>query len=72
LYSIRQSRKKYPADFLLRILKLIKMIKINDSLYLTLHEYAKEKNVTIQTVYNWIKDKRVETKKLMNMTLIKL
>jgi hypothetical protein len=39
---------------------------------MTLHEYAKEKNVTVQTVYNWIKDKQVETKRLMNMTLIKL
>lgn len=48
------------------------MIKINGEEFLTVHEYAKDKNVTIQTVYNWIKDKQVETRKLMNMTLIKL
>lgn len=48
------------------------MVKINGEQYLTLHEYAKEKMVTIQTVYNWINDKKVDTKKMMNMTLIKL
>lgn len=58
--------------FLNNFLKRIKMIKINGEEFLTVHEYAKDKNVTIQTVYNWIKDKQVETRKLMNMTLIKL
>jgi len=48
------------------------MIKINEIQYLTIPEYAKDKGVTIQTVYNWIADKKVETKKLMNSTLIKL
>ena len=48
------------------------MITINGKQYLTLHEYAKYKDVTIQTVYNHIKDKKVETRELMNMTLIKL
>ena len=48
------------------------MVRINNEQYLTLHEYAKEKSVTIQTVYNWINEKKVETRKLMNMTLIKL
>ena len=48
------------------------MVTINNQQYLTVHEFAKEKNITIQTVYNWIKDKKVEVKKMMNMTLIKL
>lgn len=48
------------------------MVKINGEQYLTLHEYAKEKGVTIQTVYNHLKSKQLETKKIMNVTLIKL
>jgi len=48
------------------------MITINGKQYLTLHEYAKYKDVTIQTVYNHIKEKKVETRELMNMTLIKM
>ena len=45
--------------------------RVNNEQYLTLQEYAKRENVTIQTVYNWIKNKKVETKKILNMTLIK-
>ena len=41
------------------------MIRVNNEQYLTLQEYAKRENVTIQTVYNWIKNKKVETKKIM-------
>lgn len=48
------------------------MVTIGNQKYLTIHEFAKEKSITIQTVYNWIKDKKVETKKVMNLTLIKL
>ena len=48
------------------------MIKIDNIQYLTIPEYAKEKGVTIQSVYNWISDKKVETRKVMNMTVIKL
>ena len=47
------------------------MIRVNNEQYIPLQEYAKRENVTIQTVYNWIKNKKVETKKIMNMTLIK-
>ena len=61
-----------PPSFSLKILNLLKMITINGEQYLTLHEYSKEKQVTLQTVYNWINDKKLETRKLMNMTLIKL
>ena len=60
-----------PPTFELKIWKLLKMIRVNNEQYLTLQEYAKRENVTIQTVYNWIKNKKVETKKIMNMTLIK-
>ena len=42
------------------------MVTINNQQYLTVHEFAKEKRITIQTVYNWIRDKKVETKKIRN------
>ena len=61
-----------PPSFSLKILNSLKMITINGKQYLTLHEYAKYKDVTIQTVYNHIKEKKVETRELMNMTLIKM
>jgi len=48
------------------------MIKINDKSYETIKDYAKLKGVTIQTVYNWIKDKSVKTKTLLNQTLIEV
>jgi hypothetical protein len=48
------------------------MIKFNEIQYLTVQEYSVEKNVTVQTVYNWIKDKKVETRKFMNLTLVRL
>ena len=35
-------------------------------------EYAKAKGVTIQTVYNWIKEKRITVKKLFNKQLIEV
>ncbi len=35
-------------------------------------EYATERGVTIQTVYNWIKEKRVTVKKLMDKQLIEV
>lgn len=48
------------------------MVTIGEQKYLTVHEFAKYKSITIQTVYNWIKDKKVETKKVLNLTLVKL
>lgn len=60
---------KETAKFLI---KNLIMIKIDNIQYLTIAEYAKEKSVTPQTVYNWISDKKVETRKVMNMTVIKL
>jgi hypothetical protein len=48
------------------------MITIDNVKYVSVSSYAKLKGVTIQTVYNWIKDKKVETRQLLNSTLIKL
>lgn len=48
------------------------MIKIGNKKYLEIKDYAKSKGVTIQTVYNWIKDKTVKERKLMGKTLIEL
>jgi len=52
--------------------KFLKMIKIGNKKYLEIKDYAKAKGVTIQTVYNWIKDKAVNERKLMGKTLIEL
>lgn len=48
------------------------MIKIGEKKYNTIKEYAKSKGITIQTVYNWIKEDRVKTKTLLNQTLIEI
>ena len=45
---------------------------INDKQYLSIAEYANKNNVTIQTVYNWIKEKKVTVKKLMDKQLIEV
>ena len=48
------------------------MIKIGIKKYLDIKEYAAEKRVTIQTVYNWIKNKEVKTKKMYNAIFVEL
>jgi hypothetical protein len=48
------------------------MIKIGDKQYNTPQEYSELKGVTVQTVYNWIKNKEVKTRKLMDKTLVEL
>lgn len=48
------------------------MITINNTQYATIQEYADKFGITIQTVYNRIKDKKLETKKFMGNTLVKL
>ena len=48
------------------------MITIDNKQYATIQEYADKFGITIQTVYNRIKDKRLETKKLMGNTLVKV
>ena len=52
--------------------KIIKMITIDNIQYLTIQEYADKFGITIQTVYNRIRDKKLETKKLMGLTLVRL
>ncbi len=46
------------------------MIKIGSKNYYTPQRFAEVKMVSVQTVYNWIKDKKVKTTKLMDKTLI--
>ena len=53
-------------------LKNLKMIKIGDDKYMDIEEYATSKSKTVQTIYNWIKDKKVTTRKFMGKILIKL
>jgi hypothetical protein len=48
------------------------MIKIGEKKYLEIKDYAKVKGVTIQTVYNWIKEKNVKHRKIMGKILIEL
>ena len=48
------------------------MIKIGDKKYETIKEHAKSQGKSIQTVYNWIKNKDVKTKTVLNQTLIEL
>lgn len=40
--------------------------------YLTVKDYAKKRGVTVQTVYGWIKNKDLQTKKVLNTTLVKV
>ena len=48
------------------------MIKIGNKRYAEIQEYAAFKMVTIQTVYNWIKDGTVNVRVLMGKKLIEL
>lgn len=48
------------------------MIKIGNTRYMTINDYSKHKRVTIQTVYNWIKNDEVKTKQLFGKKLIEL
>jgi hypothetical protein len=50
----------------------LKMIKIGNSKYATIEEFAAMEAVTIQTIYNRIKEKKISTKKLLGKTLIEL
>ena len=51
---------------------MLKMDKvtISDKKYMSIKAYADYKGVTTQSVYNWISDKKVETKKILNTTFI--
>lgn len=52
--------------------KNFNMITIGNKKYAEPKEYAKIKEKSLQTIYNWIKEKRVTTRKLMDKTLIEL
>lgn len=49
------------------MLKNFKMIKAK-----TIPEYAKMKGVSVQTIYQWIKDGKVSTKKILGKKVIVL
>ena len=56
---------------------LIKQFKMNklttqEGTFYSVKEYAKYKDVSIQSVYKWIKDKKVETKKILSNTFVKV
>lgn len=40
--------------------------------YMTVKDYAGKFGMTVQTVYNKIKNKELETKKILNTTLVKV
>jgi len=48
------------------------MIKIGDKKYLYPNEVAKNEGVTVQTIYNRIKEGYYKTRKLMDKTLIEV
>ena len=45
---------------------------INGVKYLSIDEYALAKGVTVKTVYQWIRESKVEVKEVMKTKLIKL
>ena len=47
-------------------------IVIQGTTYMTVNSYAKYKGVTIQTVYNWIKTNKVETKKMLSAVFVRV
>ena len=40
------------------------MITIDNQKLVTIQEYAKSMNRTRQTIYNWLKDKKIKSKKI--------
>lgn len=47
-------------------------IRIGGTTWVEITQFAEANNVTIQTVYNWIKSGKVEKKTFFGKTLIKL
>jgi len=47
-------------------------IVIQGTTYMTVNSYAKYKGVTIQTVYNWIKSNKVDTKKMLSAVFVRV
>lgn len=59
------------AFLMINIFNMDKIV-IGDITYLTVKSYAKYKGVTIQTVYNWIRDNKLETKKVLSALFVRL
>ena len=57
--------------FLIKYFKMNKLTTQEGTFY-SVKEYAKYKDVSIQSVYKWIKDKKVETKKILSNTFVKV
>lgn len=60
------------ANFFVVFLTLNKMEKRARSLknLMTIPDYAKDKGVTTVTVYNWIKEKRIQTVEIFGKKLV--
>lgn len=43
-----------------------------NKVFATVKDYAELKKVSLKTVYNWIEDGKLITKKILNTTLIQL
>ena len=57
--------------FLIKYFKMNKLTTQEGTFY-SVKEYAKYKDVSIQSVYKWIKEKKVETKKILSNTFVKV
>ena len=47
-------------------------VTTSEGTFYSVKEYARYRNVSIQAVYNWINDKKVETKKILSNTFVKV
>ena len=47
-------------------------ITILNKTYLSISDYADYKGVTLATVYNWIKENKVETRKILRTTFVQV
>ena len=58
----------------LLFLKLLKHFKMETKkeTYMTVKEYATKFGITVQTVYNKINNKELQTKKILSTTLVKV
>jgi len=48
------------------------MVTIGEQKYMEIKEYAQYKQVHIKTVYEWLKEKKIEQRTLLGKKLIKL
>ncbi|RTL01713.1 MAG: DNA-binding protein [Proteobacteria bacterium] len=62
---------KHSAFILINFYKHFKMEQKKET-YLTVKDYAQKYGITVQTVYNKIKNKELKTKKVLHTTLVKV